>query len=67
MSEKETIFSSKAKHKGVFTFKDFYKFCYDWLTEETGLYIAEGKYEEKVENRWKKLILGGKNGKVEKV
>jgi len=25
------------------------------------------KYEEKVENRCKKLILGGKNGKVEKV
>ena len=48
MSEKETIFSSKAKHKGVFTFKDFYKFCYDWLTEEAGLYIAEGKYEEKI-------------------
>ncbi len=49
MAEEETIFSSKVKYDGIFTFKDFYKFCYDWLTEETGLNeFSEGKYAEKL-------------------
>ena len=36
------------KYRGIFSFKDFYKFCYDWLTEETGLDISEDKYSEKL-------------------
>jgi len=55
MSEKDTLFSSKAKHGGIFSFKDFYKFCYDWLTEETGLNIQESKYEEKISGDSKEL------------
>ena len=46
--EKEEIFSSKVKYEGIFSFKDFYKFCYDWLTDETGILIAEKKYAEKI-------------------
>ena len=48
MAEKDTIFSSKTKYGGIFSFKDFYAFCYDWLTEETGLTISEDKYSEKI-------------------
>ncbi|MFZ1971079.1 MAG: hypothetical protein WAU65_02790 [Candidatus Nanoarchaeia archaeon] len=48
MVEEETVFSSKVSYNGIFSFKDFYKFCYDWLTEETGLEISEGKYSEKL-------------------
>jgi len=48
MSDKETIFSSKIKYTGIFSFKDFYKFCYDWLNEESGLGIIEDKYKEKL-------------------
>jgi len=48
MAEKETIFSSKIKSTGLFSFKDFYKFCYEWLTDETGLEVAETKYKEKL-------------------
>ena len=48
MSEKETVFSSKIKYKGIFSFKDFYKFCHEWLTEETALGITETKYSEKL-------------------
>ena len=55
MSEKETIFSSKIKYNGVFSFKDLYKFCYDWLTEETGLEIAEDKYNEKLSGETKEI------------
>ena len=55
MPEKETIFSSKIKYTGIFSFKDFYKFCYDWLTEETGLELVENKYAEKIDGVTKKI------------
>ena len=48
MVEKDQIFSSSMKSTGIFSFPDFYKFCYDWLTEETGLEIQENKYKEKL-------------------
>ena len=48
MAEKDTVFSSSMKYDGIFDFKEFYKFCYEWLTEETGLDISEDKYEEKI-------------------
>ncbi len=58
MSEKETIFSSKVKYNGIFSFKDFYKFCYEWLTEETRLDpLAEEKYEEKIKGDTKEIIV----------
>ncbi|MDZ4226649.1 MAG: hypothetical protein U1B79_00905 [Candidatus Pacearchaeota archaeon] len=55
MPEKETIFSSKIKYTGVFSFKDFYKFCYDWVKDETGLGLGEDKYTEKIEGTTKKI------------
>ena len=48
MSEKEIVFSSKIKYDGIFSFKDFYKFCYEWLMEEVGFEVAETKYKEKL-------------------
>lgn len=49
MPEKDTIFSSSTKYRGIFAFKDLYKFCYTWLMEETGLdFITENKYVEKL-------------------
>ena len=48
MAEKDTVFSSKMKYSGIFSFKDFYKFCHEWLTQETGLSISEEKYSEKI-------------------
>lgn len=55
MPEKDTIFSSNIKYVGIFSFKDFYQFCYEWLTEETGLDVAEEKYEEKVKGNQKEI------------
>lgn len=46
--EEETVFSSKIKYNGIFLFKDFYQFCYDWLTEEFGWDVAETMYAEKI-------------------
>ena len=48
MSEKDTLLTSRVKYNGIFSFQDFYNFCYRWLTEETGLTIFENKYEEKL-------------------
>ncbi|MBI3623645.1 hypothetical protein HY212_06230 [Candidatus Pacearchaeota archaeon] len=44
----ETVFSSRIRYSGIFTFKDFYQFCYDWLVEESELEIKETKYSEKL-------------------
>lgn len=46
--EKETIFSSQIKYLGIFSLKDYYQFCYDWLTEQIGLTLIENKYSEKL-------------------
>ena len=48
MAEKDTVFSSTIKYKGIFSFSEFYNFCYQWLTEEVGLVISENKYSEKL-------------------
>jgi hypothetical protein len=55
MPEKETIFSSKIRYTGIFSFKEFYKFCYDWLKEETDLELAENRYSEKIDGATKKI------------
>lgn len=57
MAEKEVVFSSAVKYNGIFSFKDFYQFCYDWLTEETGLYVAEDKYKEKLSGDSKEIVV----------
>jgi len=49
MAEKDQIFSSYVSYNGIFSFPDFYKFCYQWLTEETDLApFSEDKYAEKL-------------------
>jgi len=53
--EQEIIYSSKVKYNGIVDFKEFYQFCYDWLKEETGLDIVEGKYNEKIVGDAKEL------------
>lgn len=55
MAEKEEIFSSKIKYEGIFDFKEFYKFCYQWLVEEMQLDTVEDKYTEKLSGNSKKI------------
>tara|TARA_Y100000310_G_C20215994_1_gene593553 strand:- start:134 stop:634 length:501 start_codon:yes stop_codon:yes gene_type:complete len=47
MPEKDTQFQGKIKQAGIFDFKDFYAFAYDWLNEE-GYLVTEKTYSEKV-------------------
>lgn len=56
MAEKEELVKNEIKHSGIFNLKDFYKFCYKWLTEETELGpFAEKKYEEKIKGNKKDI------------
>lgn len=55
MSEKEILFASTFKHKGIFSFPAFYKFCYDWLVDETELLMQETKYVEKLQGDAKEM------------
>ena len=50
MTETDKLFSSKIKYNGVFNFGEFYKFCFEWLRDETGLgdSLMEEKYAEKL-------------------
>jgi len=47
MSEKDTIFKGKIKQRGLYDFKDFYEFLYDYLMDEN-YDVFERKYVEKV-------------------
>jgi len=58
MAEKETIFSSTVKYEGIFLFKDFYKFCYEWIKEEIRMDpFNEIKYEEKIKGDEKEIVV----------
>jgi hypothetical protein len=47
MVEKDKLFTTKVKHKGVFDFKNFYQVIYQWLKDE-GYEVAELSYKEVV-------------------
>ena len=55
MAEKDDIYSSKVKYEGIFSFRDFYKFCYEWLIDETKVDLAEKKYVEKIKGSSKDI------------
>ncbi|MFC1710629.1 hypothetical protein ACFLZJ_00515 [Nanoarchaeota archaeon] len=55
MPEEEIVFESKMKKDGIFTFKEYYNFCYQWIDEETDLDIIEKKYKEKLRGDSKEI------------
>lgn len=63
MAEKDTIFSSKIKYAGIFNFKDFYQFCYQWLSDEAGLTVEEEEYSEKISGPVKNIDIKWKGSK----
>ncbi len=52
MSERELIYKSKVKQRGLFDFRDLYEFSYDWLLDEN-YDVFERKYTEKVKGESK--------------
>jgi len=57
MSEKEDIFSSKIKYDGIFSFQNFYQFCYLYIKEEMGFGIVENSYSEKIKGDSKDISI----------
>ena len=55
MSKKQVVYSSQVKTTGILNFKDLYKFCYNWLVEETGLDVEESLYSEKLKGEKKDI------------
>ncbi|HTZ41673.1 MAG TPA: hypothetical protein VMC07_00495 [Candidatus Omnitrophota bacterium] len=56
MAEEETVFSSRVRYNGIFSFKDFYEFCYTWLRNDTNLTtFSEDKYSEKLAGEAKNI------------
>ncbi len=47
MTEKDKLFETKIKHKGIFDFKETYRVLYDWLIDE-GYDLNEKTYGETV-------------------
>lgn len=54
MTEKDKLFDTKIKHKGVFNFSDLYNLMYDWLADE-GYDTNEKSYKETVSSAGKEL------------
>jgi hypothetical protein len=55
MAEKDQIYSSSIKSTGIFDFKSFYKFCYEWLVEEAEMNLTETSYKEKLSGNEKEI------------
>jgi len=59
MVEKDTVFKGKLKQKGIYNFKDFYEFLYDYLMDEN-YDVYENKYVEKIEGDSKNIEIDWK-------
>ncbi len=57
MVEKHQIFSSRINYEGAVSFADYYKFCYDWLTQQTDLILQEKNYIEKIKGDAKDISI----------
>lgn len=54
MAEIDRIFTGKVKHDGIFDFKEMYRFCLTWLTDN-GFLVQEDTYSEKVTPKGKEI------------
>jgi len=54
--EKDLVFQGKLKHRGIFDFKEFYRFLYVWLTDKEYT-VKEKEYTEKVGPTGKEVVI----------
>ncbi|PIN80582.1 hypothetical protein COV16_00665 [Candidatus Woesearchaeota archaeon CG10_big_fil_rev_8_21_14_0_10_34_8] len=54
MGEKDKIFTEKVKYAGLFDFKELYRFCYIWLTDNN-YFVTEKVYSEKIQPNGKEV------------
>lgn len=60
MAEQDTQYKGKLKETGIFDFKEFYEFVYDWLVGE-GYKVFERAYKEKISGDSKDLEIVWEN------
>ena len=53
---KTKVFEQKVKHKGFFSYSDFYAFCYNWWKDKN-YKVAEEEYTEKVSSFGKEVLI----------
>ncbi|MBS3089692.1 hypothetical protein J4461_02300 [Candidatus Pacearchaeota archaeon] len=63
MAEKEVLIKEKIEHEGIFNFKDFYKYSYQWFKDEQYGGLVEEKYQEKVTPAGREILVEWKLGK----
>ena len=56
MVEKDKVFGGKVKHKGIFDFKELYRFCYTWLVDKE-YKVIEKEYTEKIGAEGKEVVI----------
>lgn len=56
MVEKDQVFEGKVKHKGIFDYKELYRFCYSWLIDKEYL-VKEKEYTEKIHPTGKEVVI----------
>ena len=54
MTEKDNVFSGKIRQKGIFDFKEFYRFCYMWLVDKE-YWVIEKNYTERINPNGKEV------------
>jgi len=54
---KDQIFDSSVKYAGIFSYKDFYEFSYNWLKNEQQMKVIENEYEEKIKGTEKEVVV----------
>lgn len=56
MVEKDRVFDGKIKHRGIFDFKEMYRFAYVWLVDKEYL-VVEKEYTEKIGSTGKEVYM----------
>ncbi len=54
MPESSQVFEEKLKHVGLWSFKEVYNFCYEWLKDQDYL-LSEDRYQEKILENGKEI------------
>ena len=56
MVERDLVFAGKLKHTGIFDYKEFYRFCYNWLIDKD-YFLVEKEYTEKIQQNGKEVVI----------
>lgn len=56
MAIKSKVLSETIKKKGLWNFKEFYNFCFEWFQSE-GYILTESKYQDKMQEAGQEIVI----------